>query len=104
VLTLTENAATVVKTIANQDPDATGSGLRIAATDIGSSELNLTIADAPEPVDTVVSTDGALVFLEPTASELLEDKVLDARVEENGSVSFALGVQADSVETESPLA
>ena len=94
MLTLTENASTVVKNIANQTPDAAGSGLRIAAIDADSTELNLAVVTSPEAADDVVETDGALVFLEPTASTLLDDKVLDARVDDNGSVSFAIALQA----------
>lgn len=92
VLTLTENASTVVKTISNQSPEP--QGLRITAADPESTELSLSVVAAPEATDSVVEIDGALVFLEPVASDLLDDKVLDARVDENGSVSFAIGVQA----------
>lgn len=93
MLTLTENASTVVKTIANQNPDSVGAGLRIASIADDNTELNLSLAAAPEDADSVVEVDGARVFLEPVASEMLDDKVLDARVEDNGAVSFALGVQ-----------
>lgn len=94
MLTLTENATNVVKTIANQNPDVDGAGLRIAAIADDNTELNLSVVPAPEDTDSVVEVDGARVFLEPVASEMLDDKVLDARVEDNGAVSFALGVQA----------
>jgi Fe-S cluster assembly iron-binding protein IscA len=91
---LTENASTVVKSIAAQNPDVTGAGLRIAAIADDNTELNLSVVSAPEETDNIVEVDGALVFLEPVASGMLDDKVLDARVEDNGAVSFALGVQA----------
>jgi len=94
MLTLTENATTVVKTIANQNPDAVRSGLRIAAASAEATELDLAVVGSPEPADDVIEADGALVFLEPNASSLLDDKVLDATVEENGTVSFAIGLRA----------
>ena len=92
MLTLTENASTAVKTIAGQSPDT--AGLRITAANAATTELNLSVVAQPEPTDSIVEIDGALVFLEPVASGLLDDKVLDARVEQNGSVSFAIGSQA----------
>jgi len=94
VLTLTENASTVVKSIASQTPDVAGVGLRISAPDPEKAELSLAVTSEPEAADAVVESDGALVFLEPVASGILDDKILDARVEENGSVSFAIGQQA----------
>jgi len=92
VLTLTENASTVVKKISEQTVEA--QGLRISAPDPDKSELALAVVAEPEATDAVVESDGALVFLEPVASGILDDKILDARVEENGSVSFAIGQQA----------
>jgi Fe-S cluster assembly iron-binding protein IscA len=91
MLTLTENASTAVKTIAGQSAEA--AGLRITAENAATTELNLSVVAQPEPTDSIVEIDGALVFLEPVASGILDDKILDARVEENGSVSFAIGAQ-----------
>ena len=48
---------------------------------------------APEPDDTVVETEGARVFVDPVASVALNDRVLDARVSDDGSVGFALAQQ-----------
>jgi iron-sulfur cluster assembly protein len=92
MLTLTDQATTVVKTIADQTPDLEGVGLRISAQDTGSQSLDLSVVANPEPADQVIDSEGALVFLEPNAAVLLDDKVLDARIEENGAVSFAIGV------------
>jgi iron-sulfur cluster assembly protein len=92
MLTLTDQATTVVKTIADQTPDADGVGLRISAEDTAATQLDLSVVASPEPADQVLESDGARVFLEPNAAILLEDKVLDAHIEENGSVSFAIGV------------
>ena len=36
---------------------------------------------------------GARVFLEPDAALVLEDKVLDAQLDEGGAVTFAIGQQ-----------
>jgi len=93
MLILTENATTVVKGFAEQIPDA--SGLRITAgADVEAPALEVTPAAAAEPGDAVVEQDGATVFLDESATLLLDDKVLDALVDGEGQVEFALGPQA----------
>lgn len=89
MLTLTENAATAVKTISAQIP-ADGGGLRIRDTG-PQTGFELALAPEPEPRDTVVEASGARVFVDESASIALEDRVLDAEVGDDGSVRFALG-------------
>lgn len=89
ILTLTENASTAVKSLATQIPTETG-GLRIAEASDPQNGYALSLAPAPADGDTVVETDGARVFVDPAASVALDDRILDARVEEDGSVGFAL--------------
>jgi len=88
MLTLTENAATAVKTISAQIPTDTG-GLRIRDTgpDTG---FELALAPQPEPQDTVVEASGARVFVDEVANFALADRVLDAEMNDDGSVRFAL--------------
>ena len=43
--------------------------------------------------DLVVEQGGATVYLDQSAAELLDDKVLDAAVDQSGKVEFALGLQ-----------
>lgn len=93
MLTLTETASTVVKTIVDRDSGAEDAGLRINTESEGGSEFSVTIAPA-EPTDAVVEKDGAKVFLGENAVAALDDKVLDAEVHEDGSVRFALSNQA----------
>jgi hypothetical protein len=57
-------------------------------TDLGVS-LELSLVEQPETFDETVEQDGAVVYLDPAASQLLDDKLLDAEVERDG-VSFAL--------------
>ncbi|MDH6181472.1 iron-sulfur cluster assembly protein [Microbacteriaceae bacterium SG_E_30_P1] len=89
MLTLTETASTVVKSIIDRDPNVNDGALRIAS---GTSERDFAIAvvSGPEPGDDLVESDGARVFLEQGASQALGDKTLDAQVSETGSVTFAL--------------
>jgi hypothetical protein len=44
----------------------------------------------PEPEDQVVEISGTRLFLDETAVSALDDKILDAGVDEEGSVSFAV--------------
>ncbi|QZY27707.1 Fe-S cluster assembly protein HesB [Nocardioides coralli] len=91
MLTLTENATAVVKGIADQVPEA--SGLRITGGPAEEPSLEVAPASAAEPGDQVVEQEGATVYLDENAVLLLDDKVLDARVDEEGRVEFALGQQ-----------
>lgn len=91
MLTLTENASTIVKEIASQT-GGEGTGLRIAP-DSDQAGFGISTADSPEPGDQVVEQAGATVYLESQTAEELSDKVLDAAVDEAGNVQFALGQQ-----------
>jgi iron-sulfur cluster assembly protein len=92
VLTLTPTAAEVVRTLVEQSPAPESGGLRIAAsTDDGgeSVELELALVEEPEALDETVEQEGATVYLDPEAAELLDDKLLDAQVAED-HVTFML--------------
>lgn len=92
MLTMTETAAEAVKTIVARVPQAADGGLRIR--DAGAETgFELSVAPAPEPDDTVVVTEGARVFLDTAASLALGDRVLDAQLEQDGTVRFALAAQ-----------
>lgn len=93
MLTLTDNASTIIKTIAENQGGPESAGLRIAQDTPESPDLALATASAPEPGDQVVEERGARVFLEETAAATLDDKVLDAQVDEGGGVQFMLGLQ-----------
>ena len=93
MLTLTENASMAVKSIVGQVPDAPDGGLRIRDTGSAETGFELGIAPQPESTDAVVETEGARVFLDAGAALVLDDKVLDAQMEQDGSVRFALAGQ-----------
>ncbi|PPG69679.1 Fe-S cluster assembly protein HesB [Rathayibacter rathayi] len=93
MLTLTDNASTVVTTITSQTQSPVEGGLRISGTDLDASNFAVAVAAAPEPTDAVVEQDGARIFLDAAASVALGDKVLDAQVDEGGSVSFGITPQ-----------
>jgi iron-sulfur cluster assembly protein len=97
VLTLTENASTVVKTIVDQSveqsADQDTAGLRISQDAPDSPALHVIATEAPQPGDQVLEEDGARVFLEETAAATLDDKVLDAQVDDGGGVQFSIAAQ-----------
>jgi Fe-S cluster assembly iron-binding protein IscA len=94
VLTLTDNAVSVIRTLTAQPEVPEGAGLRIAADTAGNSGgLTLSLATSPAEGDKVVDNEGARLFLEPTAADVLDDKALDADVDDQGKVSFALAEQ-----------
>jgi len=92
LLTLTENASTIVKDIAQQQGGSESMGLRISSED-PSQGLMVTAAQQPHPGDQTVESDGAVVYLDPPASQQLNDQILDASVDEAGRVQFALAPQ-----------
>ena len=93
MLTLTENASTIVKEITRQT-EGEDAGLRITANPDAESSFGISASEQPEPGDQVVEQGGAKIYLESQAADVLDDKILDAGVDEAGNVQFALGEQA----------
>jgi Fe-S cluster assembly iron-binding protein IscA len=92
MLTLTDNASTIISDIATQLPDT--AGLRITGEGGEQPAFGIAPAPAAEPGDQVVEQGGATVYLDDAAANELDDKVLDAAVDETGNVQFALTLQA----------
>jgi Fe-S cluster assembly iron-binding protein IscA len=90
MLTLTENASTIVKTIVDQNLSTEDAGLRFSQEGVESDGLTVTTAEQAAPGDAVVEQDGAKVYLDETAAVALGDQVLDAAVDETGGVQFSL--------------
>jgi iron-sulfur cluster assembly protein len=90
MLTLTENAANVIKELVDSDE----AGLRIS-TEGGENDevgIRLDVAEAAQDGDEVVAEHGAQVFLDPGAVVILENQVLDATML-GERVSFAITKQ-----------
>jgi iron-sulfur cluster assembly protein len=96
LLALTDSAVQAVKDIVSSSEQVpeTG-GLRMVAERAG-TQANFQVSVVPSPAedDEVIEEQGARVFLEPDAASLLDDKVLDASVEQD-QVAFTI---ADQVE------
>lgn len=92
MLTLTENASTIVRDITTQPQYADTAGLRIT-TDSDPSSFVIAAVEHAEPDDVVVEQSGATVFLDEGAAQVLDDKILDAALDDEGRVEFALAHQ-----------
>ena len=87
MLTMTDNAVLVIRDLANQQDVAEAGGLRIAAdTDAGS--LSIELVEQPAQGDQVIDDQGARIFLDADAAELLNDTSVDATVDDEGVVQF----------------
>jgi len=92
LLALTDNAVEAVKTIVFSSDNET-SGLRMVAERAGTqANFQLSVVPLPAEDDEVIEERGARVFLEPEAASLLDDKVLDASIEQN-QVAFTIADQ-----------
>jgi iron-sulfur cluster assembly protein len=91
VLTLTDNAATEIRNLVAHPDVPDEGGVRIASNTDGA--LTLAIAAGPADGDEVVEDAGARVFLESDAGSMLDDKTLDAGVDPEGHLQFAIAVK-----------
>ncbi len=93
VLTITSEAAEVIHAIVASSPIPDG-GVKISAKPVNDSEsrLELSIVEGPTETDSVVEESGTKLFLEDGVTDYLDDKVLDAQMEE-GQVRFTIQEQ-----------
>jgi iron-sulfur cluster assembly protein len=95
LLALTDSAVEAVKDIVSSSEVPETGGLRMVAERAGTrANFQLSVVPLPAEDDEVVDEQGARVFLEPEAATLLDDKVLDADVEQD-RVAFTI---ADQIE------
>ena len=95
MLTITQDAAAAIDAVVDSAPtESDQAGLRVSrgVSPDGRPGLELSVADAPAADDAVVAAEGTPVFLDADAAQLLDDKVLDARVE-GGQIGFMLREQ-----------
>jgi iron-sulfur cluster assembly protein len=89
MLELSTNATRVISSLGDRPEFPEGAGVRIGEAD-GTEGLAIMPASTPQPADQVVEAEGARVFLDPAAAEVLDDKILDATVDGEGHVKFLL--------------
>ncbi|MEU3452956.1 adhesin [Micromonospora sp. NPDC006766] len=87
MLTMTDNAVLVIRDLSEQQDVAEAGGLRIAA-DAAAGSLSIELVPQPVQGDQVVDNQGARIFLDADAAQLLNDTSVDAVVDEEGIVQF----------------
>jgi iron-sulfur cluster assembly protein len=95
MLTLTDGAVSVIRNLTSKPELPAQTGLRLMAQDEGDSSFQLTLVEGPVAGDQVVEEGGARVYVEPAAAVILDDKALDAEVNDQGSIAFSVSDQAD---------
>jgi Fe-S cluster assembly iron-binding protein IscA len=96
MLVLTQAAAEVVKSVTSTPQLSQAAGLRISSPGAGpedASTLKVEAVAGPDSEDQVLEAAGARVFVAPQAARYLDDKILDAQLDEAGNARFSLGVQ-----------
>jgi iron-sulfur cluster assembly protein len=78
MLKITEQAQEAIASIVADGDAGEGAGLRISGTQSnGETALDFDLAEAPADGDVTVTDGAATLFLDETASAVLDDKVLD---------------------------
>jgi Fe-S cluster assembly iron-binding protein IscA len=99
MLSITENAAEAIKSLSSDAELPQEGGLRITAPD-PEQGLELSLAQSADDQDTVLRGEGVAVFLEPTAAQVLDDKVLDVQAvpgsDGQDELRFAIVTQPDA--------
>ncbi len=91
MLTLTENACTIVKQMTDAPDVPDTAGLRITQSESGYA---VSATEQARPGDLTVEQDGATVYLDETAAQQLDAMTLDAGVDDAGTLQFGLLAQA----------
>ena len=91
MLAITSQASEAIRGILDDESVPDGTIVRIASAEEG---LQLALVDGPEPDDEVVATEGAALAIEAATAALLDDKLLDAEMQDE-EVTFSLTDQTD---------
>jgi Fe-S cluster assembly iron-binding protein IscA len=100
LLTLTDTAVGVIHDLTNQPGLPDNVGLRIApqpdAENGTGPAFALSLSQGPGAGDEVIEAADTRVYLEPEVAQQLQDKVLDARIDEQGEVAFLVSPQTNT--------
>jgi iron-sulfur cluster assembly protein len=93
MLTITDSAASAIRSLTSQPdlPDETG--MRIMKRGDAAPSFQMALTEGPAAGDQVVEEGGARVFLEAGVADALEDKALDAEMNEQGDLAFRISDQ-----------
>jgi hypothetical protein len=84
---MSQDAATLVRTLVHDADLPAGAGVRIVI-DPTHNSLSMDVARRPELRDTVVSHDGAQLFLTQAAAGRLQERTLQAEISASRSLFF----------------
>jgi Fe-S cluster assembly iron-binding protein IscA len=90
MLRITDEAATLVRTVTGRADRSPQAGLRIIVDPVNHS-LSMGIAATPAPADAVVRRGAARVFMSPSAADRLDGRTLRAELSEERSLFFLDG-------------
>ncbi len=93
MLTLTDSATSAIRSLTAQPDLPDEAGLRIMRQGDGTASFQLALTEGPGAGDQVVESEGARVFLEAEAAEILSDKALDAQMDPEGDLVFRISDQ-----------
>ena len=89
MLTITNKALSVVRTITVHPTLEESSGLRIAQ-QRGTRRLGVRAVERPQPGDVVIEQSGGRVYIGPNAVRRLRGRILDVRRDPKGRAEFLL--------------
>lgn len=91
MLAISHGAAEAIKRVVSSSLVPEEGGIRISAepVDDHSMRLDLAVAESPGIDDVIVEEEGASVFVQQDVAPFLDDKILDASVEDD-NVSFSI--------------
>jgi Fe-S cluster assembly iron-binding protein IscA len=91
VLTLTHAAVELIHDLKAQPGVASDMGLRITTQhEVDGNRLAISFAEEPALGDQVVEAEDVRLYLQDEAADILDGKVLDARLDEQGEPGFLI--------------
>ena len=93
MLVISSEASEAIRSIVDSSAIPDGAMLRIDSQP--DSGLQMGVVEEPAPGDEVVETDGVELAIEPATAALLDDKRLDAAIDED-EVTFTISDQANA--------
>ena len=96
MLDVTPTASRAIRELVASNESAGAAGVRIAPAEGSPGALSLTLTGGPQEDDQVIPIQDGQVFLEASAADALNDKTLDAQIDDQGGASFSVVDQATS--------
>jgi iron-sulfur cluster assembly protein len=85
---VTDRAAAAIRTLAERQIPPTRPELRIAVDRQG--ELRARLAESPRAGDSIVDGDGVRVYLDATAAQVIQDRIIDTQTDADGDIVLSI--------------